>query len=702
MDSKRSFRMLGLFAAAVLVVVVLFNLANAGTSYTQADTSQVVSLINSGQVKSAKITDKNQTIQVTTKSGKQYQADWVSGQGLALQQELQKQYTAGKLPQGYTVAVPSGSSLWSILGSWIPVIAIALLFFFMLSQMQGGGSRVMNFGKSRAKLITKDTPKTTFADVAGADEAIEELQEIKEFLQSPAKFQAIGAKIPKGVLLYGPPGTGKTLLARAVAGEAGVPFYSISGSDFVEMFVGVGASRVRDLFEQAKSNAPAIVFVDEIDAVGRHRGAGLGGGHDEREQTLNQMLVELDGFDTKGGVIVIAATNRPDILDPALLRPGRFDRQIMVAQPDLNGRRGILKVHARGKPIAPDTDLDIIARRTPGFTGADLANVINEAALLTARGNGKQITMASLEEAIDRVMAGPQRKSAILSEKERKIIAYHEGGHALVGHAMPNADPVHKITIIPRGRALGYTQALPTEDKVLVTRAEMRDQLAMLLGGRTAEELVFHEPTTGAANDIEKASEVARGMVTQYGMSEKLGARKFGSGDTEPFLGMERSHARDYSEEIASAIDDEVRRLIESAHDEAWEVLVEYRDVLDGLVLQLLDKETLSRKEVLEVFATVHKRPLRGSYTGYGKRVPSDRPPVLTPKELALAAASDGKNGSAIQGNGQALGYSANGGAGELPSGTGTGSGGPADTARHDFPAPGQPYDYGSHPDDEA
>jgi cell division protease FtsH len=693
--------MLGLFAAAVLVVVVLFNLANAGSSYQQADTSQVVSLINSGQVKSAKITDKNQTIQVTTKSGKQYQADWVSGQGLALQQELQKQFSAGKLPQGYTVAVPSGSSLWSILGSWIPVIAIALLFFFMLSQMQGGGSRVMNFGKSKAKLITKDTPKTTFADVAGVDEAIEELQEIKEFLQNPAKFQAIGAKIPKGVLLYGPPGTGKTLLARAVAGEAGVPFYSISGSDFVEMFVGVGASRVRDLFEQAKSNAPAIVFVDEIDAVGRHRGAGLGGGHDEREQTLNQMLVELDGFDTKGGVIVIAATNRPDILDPALLRPGRFDRQIMVAQPDLIGRKGILRVHARGKPIAPDADLDIIARRTPGFTGADLANVINEAALLTARSNGKQITMASMEEAIDRVMAGPQRKSAILSEKERKIIAYHEGGHALVGHAMPNADPVHKITIIPRGRALGYTQALPTEDKVLVTRAEMRDQLAMLLGGRTAEELVFHEPTTGAANDIEKASEVARGMVTQYGMSEKLGARKFGSGDSEPFLGMERSHARDYSEEIASAIDDEVRRLIESGHDEAWEVLVEYRDVLDSLVLQLLDKETLSRKEVLEVFATVQKRPLRGSYTGYGKRLPSDRPPVLTPKELALAAASDGKSGPAIQGNGQAPGYSPNGGS-ELPGGTGTGSAGPTDAAPHDFPGPGQPYDYGSQPDDEA
>jgi cell division protease FtsH len=665
--------MLGLFALAVLVVVVLFNLANAGSSYQQTDTSNVVQLIDRGQVKSAKITDKNQTIQVTTNSGKEYQADWVSGQGLVLQQELQKQYDAGNLKDGYTVSIPSSDSIWSVLLSFIPYIIIALFFFLILSQMQGGGSRVMNFGKSKAKLITKDTPKTTFGDVAGADEAIEELQEIKEFLQNPAKFQAIGAKIPKGVLLYGPPGTGKTLLARAVAGEAGVPFYSISGSDFVEMFVGVGASRVRDLFEQAKSNAPAIVFVDEIDAVGRHRGAGLGGGHDEREQTLNQMLVELDGFDTKGGVIVIAATNRPDILDPALLRPGRFDRQIMVGQPDLIGRKGILRVHARGKPIAPDADLDVIARRTPGFTGADLANVINEAALLTARSNGKQISMAAMEEAIDRVMAGPERKSAILSERERKLIAYHEGGHALVGHAMPNADPVHKITIIPRGRALGYTQALPTEDKVLVTRAEMRDQLAMLLGGRTAEELVFHEPTTGAANDIEKASEIARGMVTQYGMSERLGARKLGSGDSEPFLGMERSHARDYSEEIASAIDEEVRGLIESAHDEAWEVLVQYRDVLDNLVLQLLDKETLSRKQVLEVFATVQKRPLRGSYTGYGKRLPSDRPPVLTPKELALAAASDsnGANGSAIAGNGtsngQGLGYSPNGGTGELP-----------------------------------
>ena len=552
---------------------------------------------------------------------------------------------------GYSVQGPKGSSIFDVIFSWLPIILIVLIFLFMLNQMQGGGSRVMNFGKSKAKLITKDTPKTTFADVAGADEAIEELQEIKEFLQSPGKFQAIGAKIPKGVLLYGPPGTGKTLLARAVAGEAGVPFYSISGSDFVEMFVGVGASRVRDLFEQAKANAPAIVFVDEIDAVGRHRGAGFGGGHDEREQTLNQLLVELDGFDTKGGVIVIAATNRPDILDPALLRPGRFDRQIVVAQPDLTGRKGILRVHARGKPLGPDVELDAIARRTPGFTGADLANVINEGALLTARANQTQIAMASLEEAIDRVTAGPKRKSVLLSEKERKIIAYHEGGHALVGHALPNADPVHKITIIPRGRALGYTASAPTEDKFLVSRAEMMDQLAMLLGGRTAEELVFHEPTTGAANDIEKASQIARGMVTEYGMSERLGARKFGSGDGEPFLGRDMSHSRDYSEEIASAIDDEVRRLIESAHDEAWEILVEYRDVLDNLVLQLMEHETLTRSQVLEIFSPIRQRAIRGSYTGYGKRLPSDRPPVLTPKEMALAAAPDGSEQPG--GNGQ-------------------------------------------------
>jgi cell division protease FtsH len=660
MDLKRIFR--GWVLAILLVVIVflfVFRLAGSSQSYTQVNTSKVVAAIEAGNVKSAILTDTEQTIQVTTTKNQFWEADWVGNQGTQLATILQQQVKAGHLTGGYNAVMPKTNSFWSLLLGWLPFLAIFLLFFVFLNQMQGGGSRVMNFGKSKAKLITKDTPKTAFSDVAGADEAIEELQEIKEFLQSPGKFQAIGAKIPKGVLLYGPPGTGKTLLARAVAGEAGVPFYSISGSDFVEMFVGVGASRVRDLFEQAKANAPAIVFVDEIDAVGRHRGAGFGGGHDEREQTLNQLLVELDGFDTKGGVIVIAATNRPDILDPALLRPGRFDRQIVVAQPDLAGRKGILRVHARGKPFAPDVDLDMIARRTPGFTGADLANVINEGALLTARENKHQVTMAALEEAIDRVTAGPKRKSVLLAEKERKIIAYHEGGHALVGHALPNADPVHKITIIPRGRALGYTASAPTEDKFLVSRVEMMDQLAMLLGGRTAEELVFHEPTTGAANDIEKASSIARGMITEYGMSERLGARRFGTGDGEPFLGREMSHSRDYSEEIASAIDDEVRRLIESAHDEAWEILVQYRDVLDHLVLQLIEHETLSRDQVLAIFAPVHKRPTRGSYTGYGKRLPSDRPPVQTPKELALIAAANNELPST--GNGQSYGLGTDG-----------------------------------------
>ena len=656
MDVKRYFRgpLLWILLFGLLVALLMWGI-NPGPSYEKVDTSKVVQEINAGQVKSAKIIDKDQRIELTLNNGEHQQASWVGGQGHQLQQALQQQADAGKLSGGYDVEVPQQSFLMSLLFSLLPIIIIVLIFLFIMNQMQGGGSRVMNFGKSKAKLITKDTPKTTFADVAGADEALEELEEIKDFLQNPAKFQAIGAKIPKGVLLYGPPGTGKTLLARAVAGEAGVPFYSISGSDFVEMFVGVGASRVRDLFEQAKSNAPSIIFIDEIDAVGRHRGAGLGGGHDEREQTLNQLLVEMDGFDVKGGVILIAATNRPDILDPALLRPGRFDRQVTVDRPDLEGRKGILKVHARGKPFAPDVDLDTIARRTPGFTGADLANVINEAALLTARADRKLIDMETLEESIDRVMAGPEKKTRVMSEKEKKIIAYHEGGHALVAHALPNSDPVHKVTILPRGRALGYTMTLPMEDKFLTTRSEMTDQLAMLLGGRTAEELVFHEPTTGAANDIEKASAIARKMVTEYGMSERLGARKFGSGQGEVFLGRDMGHERDYSEDIASAIDDEVRRLIEAAHDTAWEILQEYRDVLDELVVNLMEKETLSKDEVLEIFKPIQKRPHQNSYTGYGKRLPSDRPPILTRKELALLGAQE-VNNDLSKGNGQGSG----------------------------------------------
>jgi len=621
---------------ALLVLLFVSNVFSSASNYKTADLNFVQHEITSGQVTDATIKDSKQVIQITTKDGSKYTASFATQQALPLANSLNSRNVK------YDVSVDHGNVLLSVALNFLPILLVVGLLLFFMNSMQGGGSRVMNFGKSKAKLVSKDTPKTTFADVAGADEAIEELYEIKEFLANPAKFQAVGAKIPKGVLLYGPPGTGKTLLARAVAGEAGVPFYSISGSDFVEMFVGVGASRVRDLFEQAKTNAPAIIFVDEIDAVGRHRGAGLGGGHDEREQTLNQLLVEMDGFDAKTGVILIAATNRPDILDPALLRPGRFDRQIVVDRPDLIGRKGILTVHAKGKPIAADVDLGVIARRTPGFTGADLANVLNEAALLTARNDKQLVDMAALEESIDRVIAGPERKTRAMSETEKKIIAYHEGGHALVAHALPNTDPVHKVTILPRGRALGYTMQLPEEDKYLQTRSEMLDQLAVLLGGRTAEELVFHEPTTGASNDIEKATAISRAMVTQYGMSDSLGALKFGQDSGEVFLGRDMGHQRDYSEEVAARIDEEVRRLIEAAHDEAFEVLVQYRDVLDDLVLRLMDQETLSKDEVLDVFSVVRKRPSRGFWSGTGRRRPSDRPPVLTKHEMAALAANAG------------------------------------------------------------
>ncbi len=525
-----------------------------------------------------------------------------------------------------------------ILGNFLPLLLILGLFLWLMMRMQGGGRGVMQFGKSKAKLATKDMPKVTFADVAGADEAVEELHEIKEFLSEPRKFLEVGAKIPKGVLLYGPPGTGKTLLARAVAGEAGVPFYSISGSDFVEMFVGVGASRVRDLFEQAKENAPAIIFVDEIDAVGRHRGAGLGGGHDEREQTLNQLLVEMDGFDVKTNVILIAATNRPDILDPALLRPGRFDRQIAVEAPDMLGRLHILQVHAKGKPVAEDVDLMAVARRTPGFSGADLANVLNEAALLAARKDARIITDHDLDEAIDRVMAGPQKRTRVMSAKEKKITAYHEGGHALVAAAMNHTDPVSKVTILPRGRALGYTMVLPADDKYSTTRNELLDQLAYALGGRVAEELVFHDPTTGAANDIEKATGLARKMVTQFGMSERVGAVKLGSGGGEVFLGRDMGHERDYSENLAGVVDQEVRRLIEAAHDEAWHALNDNRDILDNLVLELLEKETLNAAAIAEIFKDVRKRPVRPVWLSSDARTIHEDGPVLTEAEKRAMA----------------------------------------------------------------
>ncbi|MBP0459997.1 ATP-dependent zinc metalloprotease FtsH [Streptomyces montanisoli] len=654
MDVKRYFRGPVMWIVlAVLAVVVLMNVVSTGGGYKTVDTGQVVQAIDKNQVDQVKLTTgDDQVIKVDLKSGQKVagsdkiQASYIGSQGSTLAKELQQKYNAGKIDKGYTVSPSKQSPFLSVVLSLLPFVLLVVVFLFLMNQMQGGGSRVMQFGKSKAKLITKDTPKTTFSDVAGSDEAVEELQEIKEFLQEPSKFQAVGAKIPKGVLLYGPPGTGKTLLARAVAGEAGVPFYSISGSDFVEMFVGVGASRVRDLFEQAKTNAPAIVFVDEIDAVGRHRGAGLGGGHDEREQTLNQLLVEMDGFDVKGGVILIAATNRPDILDPALLRPGRFDRQIAVDRPDMQGRLEILKVHQKGKPVAPDVDLGAVARRTPGFTGADLANVLNEAALLTARSDQKLVNNHFLDEAIDRVVAGPQKKTRIMSEKEKKITAYHEGGHALVAAASPNSDPVHKITILSRGRALGYTMVLPDEDKYSTTRNEMLDQLAYMLGGRAAEELVFHDPTTGAANDIEKATSTAKSMVTQYGMTERLGAIKFGNSDSEPFLGREMGHQRDYSEEVAALVDEEVKKLIETAHNEAWEILVENRDVLDNLVLELLEKETLGKEQIAEIFSTVVKRPMRPAWTGSTRRTPSTRPPVLSPKELALTNGAAGTNGN--------------------------------------------------------
>ncbi|HET7356017.1 MAG TPA: ATP-dependent zinc metalloprotease FtsH [Nocardioidaceae bacterium] len=648
MDVKRIFRgpWLWIVVAVVGVLIALQYLAPNG-GYNQINTSAMVGHLKDGSVKTILFVDGDQQMRATLDNGNKVTADWVSGQQRDLLQLAQRQVDKGQLQQ-YNDQNPQPSLIGSILATLLPFVLIILLFLFLMNQVQGGGGRVMQFAKSKAKLISKDMPKTTFSDVAGCEEAIEELGEIKEFLQEPAKFQAVGAKIPKGVLLYGQPGTGKTLLARAVAGEAGVPFYSISGSDFVEMFVGVGASRVRDLFEQAKENAPAIVFIDEIDAVGRHRGAGMGGGHDEREQTLNQLLVEMDGFDVRGGVILIAATNRPDILDPALLRPGRFDRQISVEAPDLAGRHQILKVHARGKPMAEGVDLMSVARRTPGFTGADLANVLNEAALLTARLNKKMIDNASLDEAIDRVIAGPQKRTRLMSEKEKLITAYHEGGHALVAAALPGTDPVHKLTILPRGRALGYTMVLPDEDKYSQTRSEMLDKLAYMLGGRAAEEMVFHDPTTGAGNDIDKATSLARSMVTEYGMTERLGAIKLGDNNSEPFLGRDLGHSRNYSEDVAAIVDDETKKLLANAHQEAFDILVENREVLDTLVTELLENETLDKAEVARIFEPLHLRPIRPAWTGSPNRVPSTIPPVVVPKSATNGTRPDEEEGAVV------------------------------------------------------
>lgn len=615
----------------VLFLIIGFSLITNLNGAKQISTQQGLELLDGGTVTEATNTDGDQRVDMKLSEAFEGSTDVQFYYVGARAPEVVRAIDQAAPSDGYNDVVPRESWFTGFLSLMLPLLLLGLLFWFLLSSAQGGGSRVMQFGKSRAKLVTKESPTVTFQDVAGSDEAIEELEEIKDFLKDPAKFQAVGARIPKGVLLYGPPGTGKTLLARAVAGEAGVPFYSISGSDFVEMFVGVGASRVRDLFNQAKENAPAIIFIDEIDAVGRHRGAGMGGGHDEREQTLNQMLVEMDGFDPKANVIVIAATNRPDILDPALLRPGRFDRQIGVDAPDLKGRQKILEVHGRGKPLADSVDLEVVARKTPGFTGADLANVLNEAALLTARSNAQLIDNRALDEAIDRVLAGPQRRTRVMKDKEKLITAYHEGGHALAAAAMNHTDPVTKVTILPRGKALGYTMVLPLDDKYSITRNELQDQLTYAMGGRVAEEIIFHDPTTGASNDIEKATSIARKMVTEYGMTTDVGPVKLGSSSGEVFMGRDMGHGRDFSERIAERVDAQVRALIEQAHNEAYEVINANRDILDKLALELLEKETLDHLELAEIFTDIKRLPPRPQWLSSGDRPVSTLPPVAVP-----------------------------------------------------------------------
>src|ERR1700727_3099368 len=636
MNRKNVIRTVTAIAVVVLLGWSFFYFSDDTRGFKPVDTSVAMSQISSGNVKSAQIDDREQQLRLTLNKGNndtdnsdKVITKYPAGYGVDLFNALNAKNAK------VSTVVNEGSILGELLVYLLPLLLLVGLFT-MFSRMQGGARMGFGFGKSRAKQLSKDMPKTTFEDVAGVDEAVEELYEIKDFLQNPTRYQALGAKIPKGVLLYGPPGTGKTLLARAVAGEAGVPFFTISGSDFVEMFVGAGASRVRDLFEQAKQNSPCIIFVDEIDAVGRQRGAGLGGGHDEREQTLNQLLVEMDGFGERAGVILIAATNRPDILDPALLRPGRFDRQIPVSNPDLAGRRAVLAVHSKGKPVPPDADLEGLAKRTVGMTGADLANVINEAALLTARENGTVITGPALEEAVDRVIGGARRQGRGNSAQEKKITAYHEGGHTLAAWAMPDIDPVYKVTILARGRTGGHAVAVPEEDKGLRTRSEMIAQLVFPMGGRAGEELVFREPTTGAVSDIEQATKIARAMVTEYGMSSKLGAVKYGTEHGDPFLGRTMGTQSDYSHEVARDIDDEVRKLIEAAHTEAWEILTEYRDVLDIVAGELLEKETLHRAELKAIFADVEKRPRLTLFDDFGGRIPSDKPPIKTPGELAI------------------------------------------------------------------
>jgi cell division protease FtsH len=631
-------------AFPILIVVVLAffaqRLISPGSPTRDTSYADFEQQLEAGEIQKATVKQKDHTIEVTRRAENgeeavKYEVGWVDDNGNELVNALTAARQADKIDD-FTIEGTKSNGWLSLLTYVLPFLIFIGFWIFLMNQVQGGGSKVMSFGKSRAKRMSVDSPKITFRDVAGADEAVEELHEIKEFLENPKKFQALGARIPKGVLLYGPPGTGKTLLARAVAGEAGVPFFSISGSDFVEMFVGVGASRVRDLFEQAKQNSPCIIFMDEIDAVGRHRGAGMGGGHDEREQTLNQLLVEMDGFEAKDNIIMIAATNRPDILDPALLRPGRFDRQITVDRPDRKGRAKILEVHTRGKPLAKEINIEDLAGQTPGFTGADLANLVNEAALLAARNGKREISQTELEEGIMRVVAGPEKKTRVMSEKERLITAYHEMGHALVGHYLEHADPVHKISVVSRGQALGYTISMPQEDKFLTTRAELLDTMAMTLGGRAAEEIIFDEITTGASNDLEKVTQSAKQMVMRFGMSDKLGPRVFGHNQGQPFLGREFSAEPDYSDEIAREIDDEIRRIVETAHQRAKDILIQYRDQLVRISEILLRRETIERDEFLALLEGKTEEEVFGSDTSDEAPeavgpAPADRVPAPRP-----------------------------------------------------------------------
>ena len=630
-----------LWIAAAVIAIFIGSSLGSTVTYKQVDTSYGIQLLKDGKAKSVKVYDGENRVDIdligidSKTSSKTVQFFFISARGTQVAEAIQE----ASIVDGFNDEVPNTPWYLSLLGTIFPILLIGGIFYFLMSGAAGGNSRAMNFGKSRAKQFNKESTKVTFKDVAGADEAIEELEEIKEFLKEPKKFLAVGAKIPRGVLLYGPPGTGKTLIAKAVAGEAGVPFFSISGSDFVEMFVGVGASRVRDLFNQAKQSAPAIIFVDEIDAVGRHRGAGIGGGNDEREQTLNQLLVEMDGFEESTNIILIAATNRPDVLDPALLRPGRFDRQIGVGAPDLIGREQILKVHSKGKPIAEDVDFAVIARRTPGFTGADLANVLNEAALLTARMGAKKITNEILDESIDRVIGGPQKKSRVMQEQERLNTAYHEAGHALVAASMNNSDPVSKITILPRGRALGYTMVLPMEDRYSVSRNQLLDQIAYAMGGRVAEEVVFHDPTTGASNDFEKATNIARQMVTQYGFSATLGSVSFSSGGAV-FIGRDMQQTKEYSEATAQVIDAEIRAILDAAQDEAYKAINLNRKVLDATAKALMERETLNQEDIAKLFKTVKKLPKRTQWLSKKTRPVSKIAPIAIPKKKAVKPAA--------------------------------------------------------------